>query len=424
LKLILRPRTSKLLTKFDTLNGPKFVWTTFSSDQIDLNYRNPMVLLRVIEMVLFYARRGADIIRLDAVTYLWSELGTSCVHLEQTHQVIQLLRLMLDVVSPQVALITETNVPHEDNISYFGSGHNEAQMIYNFALPPMVVHTFQTGNCRKLSEWAARLDHVSDTATYFNFLASHDGIGLLAVREILTEEEIDNMIQKAREHGGMISYRTDSSGNKSPYEMNITWYSVMNKSDAGEPLDLQVDRYAASRSISLALLGVPGVYLPSLIGSENDLEAVTETGDARSINRTTFNAEALEDMLSDRNSRANRIILRLGLLFRVRIHTPAFHPNGSQKILMNHDHVFAVQRISPDGVQLVMALTNVSAEPQEFILKKGDVDRWPVAWENLFTGRLRYSKGDELRIELMPYQVIWLSEHSEEVEPQHAEAMP
>ena len=102
--------------------------------------------------------RGAQFIRLDAIAYLWKEIGTPCIHLPQTHRVIQLLRAMLDEVAPQVMLITETNVPHEDNISYFGDGHNEAQLVYNFALPPLMLHTLHTGDGRGAVEVGGESD--------------------------------------------------------------------------------------------------------------------------------------------------------------------------------------------------------------------------------------------------------------------------
>src|SRR5690606_35016656 len=108
-----------------------------SADQVDLNFKNPAVLLATTRALLFYVEHGAKFIRLDAIAYLWKEIGTPCIHLPQTHQVIQLMRAVLDEVAPDVRLITETNVPHPDNISYFGAGTNEAQLVYNFALPPL-----------------------------------------------------------------------------------------------------------------------------------------------------------------------------------------------------------------------------------------------------------------------------------------------
>ncbi len=254
LKLLVRPRTSDVLTPFDTLVGKKFVWTTFSPDQIDLNFSNPEVLIKMIDILLFYVRKGADHIRLDAVTYLWDELGTSGAHLKQTHIIIKLFRLVLDAVAPHVALITETNVPHEDNIKYFGNGHDEAQMVYNFALPPLVLHSFQNSDSTKLTEWASGLYKISDTATYFNFLDSHDGIGVMAVKNILTVEEIEMMSLRILEHGGFISYKAEGDGTESPYELNITWYSAINRDDSNDTRELKIKRYLASRAIALVVM--------------------------------------------------------------------------------------------------------------------------------------------------------------------------
>ncbi|NOZ79218.1 MAG: sugar phosphorylase, partial [Acidobacteria bacterium] len=274
LKLILRPRTTDILTPVDTIHGLKYVWTTFSPDQIDLNFKNPKVLLKVLEILLYYVRRGADLLRLDAVTFLWCELGTSCAHLAQTHAIVKLFRAVLDVVSPHVGLVTESNVPHKDNISYFGNGHDEAQLIYNFALPPLVLHSFLTGNAEILTRWAKELSPPSKTTGFLNFLDSHDGIGLLGARGILSDRQIDHMCDRIEERGGFVSRRLDNDGGESPYELNITWFSALNPEDAGEEAELQVCRFIASRAVALVLQGVAGVYLPSVIGAQNDEHAV------------------------------------------------------------------------------------------------------------------------------------------------------
>lgn len=340
LSLILRPRTSPLLTAFHTLNGPKYVWTTFSPDQVDLNYQNEKVLLRVVEILLRYVRHGADIIRLDAITYLWHELGTSCAHLRQTHQVVQLLRVILDICAPHVALLTETNVPHEENITYFGDGNNEAHMVYNFALSPLVLLAFHTENCRRLSEWAGTLEHISDTATYFNFLDSHDGVGLLPAKNILSPDELRFLAGKAQDHGGLVSYRDAGDGTQVPYELNITWFSALNRPISPESVDLQVDRFVASRAIGLVLRGVPGVYLPSLVGGENDQGGVLRTGEARNINRGVIDERMLIERLGDSNSVFHKIARKYFWLLEKRTQTRAFHPNSRQQVLTLHDGVF------------------------------------------------------------------------------------
>jgi sucrose phosphorylase len=408
-RLILRPRTSNLLTGFDSLRGRKYVWTTFSPDQIDLNFQNEEVLLRIVEILLLYVRRGADIIRLDAVTYMWCELGTTCALLEESHILVRLFRAVLNVVAPQVALITETNVPHEDNISYFGDGSNEAQMVYNFALPPLVLQAFQTEDVRRLSEWAASLDPVSETATYFNFLDSHDGIGLLPVREILEPDEIDEMIRKAQGHGALISYRVDSDGNESPYEINTTWFSALNREDSDEPVELQVARFLASRSIALALMGVPGIYLPSLVGSKNDTDAVLAEGEARSINRAALDEAVLKDRLKDPGTAANQIFSAFGRMIRIRVETPAFHPNAAQEILTGNPAVFSILRIPEPRNQAVLALTNVSDRIQSVSVSLKALGICENEWRDLLSEGGVNADSGTLFVELKPYQIRWLT---------------
>jgi glycosidase len=409
LRLILRPRTSDLLTPFQSISGPRFVWTTFGPDQVDLNFKNERVLHRVVEVLLYYVRRGADIIRLDAITYAWHELGTRCAHLEGTHALVQLFRAILDVVAPQVALVTETNVPHADNISYFGDGANEAQMVYNFALPPLVLHTFYTGSCRDLAAWATTLERVSETATYFNFLDSHDGVGLLGAQGILDPEQIAALVERAQRHGSLVSYRDSGGGQRTPYELNVTWYSALNRDDSGESMELQVSRFIASRAIAMALRGVPGVYLPSLFGAKNDTAAVLAGAEPRSINRKTMDEEALYAMLGDRSSWGHQVASRFRRLIRRRIATPAFHPNGGQRVVPAGDAIFTVLRTSVDGRQRVVALTNVTGQPQRVRLENLGPECRAPAWRDILTSRVLSSEGGGPETTLRPYEVLWLT---------------
>lgn len=408
LKLITRPRTSELLTAFQTLNGPRWCWTTFGPDQIDLNYHNPKVLLKMIEILLTYVRRGADIIRLDAVTYLWEELGTSSTHLKQTHSTIKLFREVLSTVCRHVALITETNVAHRDNIRYFGNGYDEAQMVYNFALPPLVLHTFQNADAGKLTQWAANLKQISDTATYFNFLDSHDGVGVVAVEEILTEKEIEIMSLRVLEHGGYISYKKNSDGSESPYEFNITWYSAINREDEDEPQELQVQRYIASRSIALVLMGVPGVYLHGLLGSLNDAGAVIEEFQRRSINRKTIRKENLLDALFNKKTTTYQVSNHLTNLILKRIQEKAFHPNSPQKVLDVADSFFCVMRTTIGGEEVILAITNVTDKNQKYVNSSTEISVGIEKWYDLINDvDYTFSEG-KIVLDIKPYGVVWL----------------
>jgi sucrose phosphorylase len=362
LSQVVRPRALPLLTPFATAAGEKRVWTTFSADQVDVDVRDPDVLLALIDVLLFYVERGARFIRLDAIAYLWKEIGTSCIHLPQTHRVIQLMRAVLDEVAPDVMLITETNVPHRDNISYFGDGHDEAQLVYNFALPPLVLHSVATASAEALTRWAASLETPSAGVTFFNFLASHDGIGVNPVRGILTDDEIDALVRRAPAHGGYVSYKQNPDGSRSPYELNISYFDALSDPAADEPEETQIRRFLAAQAIMLAMPGMPGIYFHSLFGSRGDRAGAEESGIPRRINRQKFERPALERELADPASRRARVLFELKALLRQRQASPAFHPAGRCEVVGADPRVFALRRSSPDGTETVLCLHNVSAD--------------------------------------------------------------
>jgi glycosidase len=363
LSQVVRPRALPLLTEFSTARGPEKVWTTFSADQVDLNFKNPTVLLATLRALLFYVQHGAKFIRLDAIAYLWKEIGTNCIHLPQTHQAIQLMRAVLDDVAPGVRLITETNVPHADNISYFGDGTNEAQLVYNFALPPLVLHSLATGNAEKLTRWAASLELPSAQTTFFNFLASHDGIGMNPARGILSQAEIDTLVNRATDHGGFVSYKHNSDGSKSPYELNITYFDALSNPAAGEPEETQIKRFRVAHAIMFALSGVPGIYFHSLFGSRNDRPGAESSGILRRINRQKLSRAELEAELAQPDSLRTRVFAGLRNLLQQRRQNPAFAPGATQRLLELDSRIFALERISASGQNRVLCLQNVANEP-------------------------------------------------------------
>ena len=408
LRQILRPRTSDLLTEYETLRGPRRVWTTFSADQVDLRFQNPKVLTNIVDILLLYVRKGADLIRLDAVTYLWDEFGASGAHLRQTHLIIQMLRHILNAVAPHVALVTETNVPHADNISYFGDGRNEAQMVYNFALPPLILHTFQTESTTRLASWAATLTHVSPSATYFNFLDSHDGIGIMGARGILTDTEIDAMCTGVVEHGGHVSYKSNSDGSSSPYEMNITSYSALSRDDTGEEEGLQVKRYLAARSIPLVLMGVPGVYLHGLLGSRNDVEAIQAGDEKRSINRKNLDKAELVHHLENASSVTAQIVRGFIRMIRLRSQETAFHPNAEQSVHDVSPSLFVVGRGRAEAGNYILAITNVTGSPCALQLTARQLGHVASHWIELLSGEQHEAPGGNLDLVVPPYGVWWL----------------
>jgi glucosylglycerate phosphorylase len=408
LSQVVRPRALPLLTTFDTPSGPKQVWTTFSADQVDLNFHNPNVLLEIIDTLLFYAAHGAQFIRLDAIAYLWKEIGTSCIHLPQTHRIIRLFRSVLDAVAPHVILITETNVPHNENISYFGDGTDEAQMVYNFALPPLVLHTFYTENSRILSKWAAGLRLPSNRTTFFNFLASHDGIGINPARGILSDIEIDALIEQVIQHGGLVSYKDDASGAQKPYELNVNYFDALSNPRTQEPLSTQVDRFMTAQAITLALVGVPGIYFHSLFGSRSWRAGVDLTGRNRTINRQKFDLTTFESELADRASLPNQVFHRYAQYLQARSASSAFDPHGGQRVLDCGKAIFALLRLSSDGSRRALCLHNISDKPQSLTFNLKDVfDSSSGQLIDLITNQpMRDPLNGNLT--LQPYQTLWL----------------
>jgi glucosylglycerate phosphorylase len=362
LSAVVRPRALPLLTPFETATGVKKVWTTFSADQVDVNAHDPDLLLALVYTLLFYVARGARFIRLDAIAYLWKETGTPCIHLPQTHRAVQLMRSILDEVAPEVLLITETNVPHRDNVSYFGDGTNEAQLVYNFALPPLVLHSVATASAAALSRWAGALELPSKQVTFFNFLASHDGIGVNPVRGILTDEEIDALVRRAPAHGGYVSYKQNPDGSKSPYELNVNYFDALSDPAADEPDETRIRRFLVAHAIMLAMPGMPGIYFHSLFGSRGDREGAESSGIPRRINRQKLGRVELERELADPSSRRARVLFALKALLRQRQASAVFHPAGGWEVVATDPRVFALRRTSPDGTEAVLCLHNVSPD--------------------------------------------------------------
>jgi len=366
LSAVTRPRTSPLLTPFKMADGEtRFIWTTFSADQIDLNFANPEVLLRMVNVLLDYLKRGADYVRLDAVGYMWKTPGTRCIHLEKTHQLVKLFRAIADQVAPGTVIITETNVPHQDNISYLGNGHDEAQMVYQFSLPPLVLHAIHTGSARALRQWASALDLSSNDTTFFNFLASHDGIGLNPARGILSEVEIVALVRDLALEGALVSYKNNPDGTTIPYEINVTYLDALNREDDDDATRLK--RFLLAHAILLVFPGVPAIYIQSILGGRNHYDGVRAAGHNRAINRQKYDLQQIEGDLAGGNWLRQQVYTRLGQLIQLRRRQPAFHPDNPMTLYESENAVLVLRRHQPesgDGLLCVFNLSGRSVETQ------------------------------------------------------------
>jgi glycosidase len=404
---VVRPRTSPLLTEFIDDEGKiRNVWTTFSSDQVDLNYANYKVLLKILDVLLYYIEKGASLIRLDAIAYTWKDIETPCVHLPQTHELIQLMREVMHAVAPEVIIITETNVPHGENISYFGSGHDEAQMVYNFALPPLLAFSILKSDTTKLTNWAKELVLPSDGVCFFNFTASHDGIGVRAVNDILDEKEMSFLVRTAISHGGFASYRAIGDEEELPYELNCSYIDLLTNPD--EEDSVRVKRMILSQAVVLAMPGVPGIYFHSLVGSRNYHEAVRKSRINRTINRDKLNYDNLKELLEEEGSLQKALFKRYKQLLSIRIHEEAFNPFGKFEFLDFGNKVFAIKRYAEDENESILALFNFVCESVEITLPNENSEH--------LVDIITHAKINSKNISLEPYQIVWLKNHKESYE--------
>ncbi len=404
LSAVVRPRTTPLLQEVDTAMGTRHVWCTFSHDQIDLNFENPEVLLEILRIIRLHIDMGVRIVRLDAVAFVWKQAGTPSIHLPQTHAIVQLLRVLSDYAAEPVILLTETNVPKAENLSYFGQ-RNEAHSIYNFPLPPLILHALLSGSARLLSGWSRSMPPAPLGCAYLNFTASHDGIGMRPAEGLIPPDEIKHMIDTVQDSGGLVSMRALPDGGQSVYEVNTAYFSAMARTFEGDD-GQQIKRFVVSQTIVMSLEGIPAFYIHSLLATPNDLDAVERRGMNRAINRHRWDYPTLRARLADPGSDQAQVLSALSERLRLRSRQPAFHPNATQFTLPLDSRIFGLWRQALDRSQSVFALHNVSNEtvalPTDALNLIAD-----VSWMDLLSGERIEPEQDS--ITMAPYQCRWIT---------------
>lgn len=405
---VVRPRTTPLLREVETYEGLKHVWCTFSHDQVDLDFRNPEVLKQFVSIVRLYLDRGVRILRLDAVAFLWKVPGTSCLNLDETHEVVRLLRTLVEHARPDSMLITETNIPNRENLSYFGNA-NEAHCVYNFSLPPLLVYTLITGDCSYLKHWVMRLPPAQNGTAYFNFIASHDGIGLRPAEGLLSDEELASLITTMKHFGGHVSYRALENGEGKPYEINIALFDALQGTTSG-PDSWGLERFVCAHAIMLGLEGIPGIYIHSLLGTRNDYDRVENTGHYRAINRHQWDYDSLVAQLEREETSHRQALDRIKRLLAIRREQPAFHPNATQFTLHLGSNLLGFWRQSLDRRQSVFCISNISDTAASLALSDINlIDN--EDWQDLIGGAHFVDNGET--VELQPYQTVWITNRTD-----------
>ena len=401
---VIRPRSSSLFSQINTKDGPKQVWTTFGPDQIDLNWQNPKMTLEFLNLITAYLSNGIKWLRLDAVGFIWKESGTTCLHLPKAHSIVKLLRVLLNNLLDDGVLITETNVPQKENLSYLISD-DEAHMAYNFPLPPLLLEAIITSRADILNSWIFDWPLLPDDTTLFNFTASHDGVGLRALEGLMDEQRIKNLLINCEKRGGLVSHRRLSNGDDKPYELNISWWSAMEDSSR-DSNRFQFERFILTQLLVMALKGVPAFYLPALLASENDIKSFSMTGQRRDLNREKFKSDILLSVLNNPESNANKNLKCLRNGMDIRSELKQFHPCSAMKCLTKgRSDIVVIKR--GEGPESVFAIHNFTENKINYQLNDSDL---PEIIDNDFNMRdyLTSVQYNWKNISLDPFQVIWL----------------
>mgnify|MGYP001467277877 FL=1 len=400
---VTRPRNSDLLSETDTADGKKLVWCTFSHDQIDLDFSRPAMLMEFIKLFKFYYDQGIRIFRLDAVGFIWKKSGTSCLNLPEVHELVKLIRAVTDIAPEPILLLTETNVPNHENLQYFGNG-NEAHLIYNFSLPPLLVHALLTGQSEFLRQWMMTQPPTLENCTSLNFTASHDGIGLRPLEGLLPENDIDRIVKTAKKFGGEVTTR--KRGNKDvPYELNITYFDILKGTFDGID-NYQIDRFIASQTIMMSIEGIPAFYIQSLFGAENDIEKLNQTGHNRAINRHQWDLKGLRDTLKNNKSKEYFIFNELKRRITIRKLQRAFHPDATQFTLQLNNELFGFWRQSLCRKQSLFVVTNLTNSKKKLELVELNLFQNTEWYELLSSKKIHNTKKP---IFLKPYQTVWIT---------------
>ena len=401
---VVRPRNSSLFINLSTKDGNKNVWTTFGPDQIDINWKNPYVLIEFLKLIILYLKNGVSWIRLDAVAFIWKEKNTNCLHREEVHRIVRLLRFQLELLIKEGVLITETNVPEKENLSYLKSG-DEAHLAYNFPLPPLLLESLLSNKADLLNNWLSSWPDFPEKTSFLNFTASHDGIGVRALEGLMDQERFHQLLVGCEKRGGLISHRKMENGEDSPYELNISWWSAM--TDAGvDPSYLQLQKFLLSQILIMSLKGVPAFYLPALLASKNDLQTFGRTGERRDLNREKFEANSLFNELADKRSLASQIIQKLNSAISIRSEEISFHPDSSMKCLSKgRSDIVIIRRGDKD--QSIWAIHNMTNMRLSISIKENlkiKTDNNSFKFKDCLNNEIL----TESKLELSPYNVKWL----------------
>ena len=390
LSSVFRPRTDPLLKPYRFGDeSEKLVWSTFPLNQVDINYGNPKVLVEMARALLHYVENGAKAVRLDAIAYAWKKLGTSCFNLKESHTIVEVFREVLREAAPDVWVITETVIDHEENMSYLGK--EKAHLAYHFVLEPLLYLTFLKGNSERMARYLREMPvpDGKDTAL-LNLSVSHDGIHAVPAKGILNEEDFKLLEKDCKGKGCGVMYRTAPGKEPEHYEFNTCCLDAIGRPDA----------FLASQAIKLALPGIPLVYFNNYFGCRNWLEGIEKVGYPRAANRERFDYGTLSKRLRKEDSESGFIHRNYSSMLKKRTSEPLFSPSAGFEALDLGPDVVGFTR-SRNGRNL-MVLVNVTDNETRAEIPKGTLGERA---RDILTGE----EFDAAKpVSLGPHEYLWL----------------
>lgn len=368
----------------------RWVWATFHSFQWDLNYANPAVFRAMAGEMLFLANRGVDILRMDAVAFIWKQLGTTCESLPEAHLLIQAFTAALRIAAPAVLFKSEAIVHPDEVIQYISP--EECQLSYNPLQMALIWNSLATRDARLLQQALDRRHALPAGTAWVNYVRSHDDIGWTFADEDAAELGIDGFEHRRFLNSFFVNRFPGSFARGVPFQDNpktgdcrisgtTASLAGLEAGDAGA-----IDRIVLAHSITLSTGGVPLLYLGDEVGQLNDYSYVDEPGhaeDSRWVNRPPYPEERYAERI-DPTTDAGMLYARLQQLLAVRRRTPEFAGGALIGFDARSPHVVGYQRPGDDGA-LVLCLANVADAPETVLAST--LQGMPATGSDLITGQ-------------------------------------
>ncbi len=392
---------------FVTLPDGRWIWATFHHFQWDLNYSNPAVFRAMAGEMLFLAGLGVDILRMDAVAFIWKRMGTSCESLPEAHLLLRAFNAVCRLAAPALLFKSEAIVHPDEVVQYVDPA--ECQLSYNPLQMALIWESLATREIRLLSQALEHRNSLPPGTSWVNYVRGHDDIGWTFSDEDAAELGIDGYSHRRFLNSFYVNRFEGSFARGVPFQDNPRTGDCRISGTTASLAGLeQGDQHAVARivlahSVVLSTGGIPLLYLGDEVGQLNDYSYVHDAdhaADSRWVNRPTYPADRYAERF-DAKTDAGRIFGGLTHLIGLRASTPELGEGGLVGFGTGNGHVLGYQRTTADSAVLVLA--NFSDEPQS--VSAVTLSGMPQEAFDLVEGR-EVTLGDGIR--LGAYEFLWL----------------